>query len=227
MAPPLPPRCVARPAVALQSSIAHFAGRLTMPGLRCSERYVAALRCANRTFVFSRNSLGDSHQYETLVRTAADSVDAHLSEPAVAFALSLNMSHNVAFLCERGKLHAYGGMTRTVERQFSRVTWIGPSRACGPTHGPRHRECEFPLSVTTQAGHARVYGGRPGAGILHSEADAAAPTLAWAAPKLMLEGDKDTGCIDNRAERCECTGGSEWHGLGRGKCRPKCLWDTL
>lgn len=43
---------------------------LTISDIRCSERYVQMLRCANRVFLFSRRDLGDHKRMETLVRVA-------------------------------------------------------------------------------------------------------------------------------------------------------------
>ena len=44
---------------------------LALPATRCSERFATEVRCANRSFFFSRRGAGDHRWFETLVRTAA------------------------------------------------------------------------------------------------------------------------------------------------------------
>lgn len=173
-APPRPPRrCEAGLTDHEGSSRVRPVRALQLPGMRCSERYAAVVRCANRTYAFTRNSLGDNHRFETLVRVADAAAPGppRFSAPAVALPHQLNMSHNAAFVCERGSLHAYGGMARTVRR-------------------------------------AKLYGGAPGAGVMHATADALARApLRWSAPTLVLTGDTAaTGCIDELAETCQFDG---------------------
>ena len=96
---------------------------LRIGDLRCSERYVAHVRCAGRLFLFSRHDLGDHKHMETLVRStgplpaAADAPLPPLGKAQVGLAHGLLMSHNAAFHCADDRiLVAYGGMAHTKDQ---------------------------------------------------------------------------------------------------------------
>lgn len=184
MAPPRP--CPSLTAEGLQLTSSTTATRIGLPGVACSERYVSEVSCGNQSFVFTRRNLGDSREFDTVVRTArraqpsrggaADDRFAY-SRPQQGLAKGLLMSHNAVVVCEGGQLVAYGGMA----------------------HPPKH------LGHLPEAGEDWL---GDDVGITRSVAVPVLP-LRWSPPQLVVSGSKKgTGCMHvlNGPGDCEYDG---------------------
>ena len=86
---------------------------MQLPGLRCDERYMSLVQCGGRSFLFARRDErpppNKPNQWTTVLHTLSPRPSHYPVTPNVTLPAELNMSHNAAVLCLRGRLVAFGG----------------------------------------------------------------------------------------------------------------------